>query len=518
MRLHSRNLIALMLSIIVAISAVQTAEIMPKSVSADNTLSIQLLRAPTSTESISASGDVKVDLESGQLRIELKQASSSSVYQAIFVASGTNTQLGNITTGNGGGGHLETTLSSGAYVGVFQILRLGLMQFVGANTSFTIRLTATATETVTANKTRSSVTSTSEITSTQTGKTGIITVTGQVQFRVEPHSTTINTGEFARFNITVLANGTATVVLAAKGVPPRSVAIFTQKAGVADPEFHSYLVIVTRDDTPIGTYRITVISLLNGQEFDAQVSLQIASSSTTTSQTSTSTTVTVGAVLDVSLSTDQPHYEPNATVNLQGRVTDDAGSAVADASVSLQVDGPTGAEIDFLSLKTDPAGVFSFKLPANATTRSGTYTAFASATKSGYTSATTHTTFVVGTSSTPSIVIKDLYATDMSGNRSAIFSVGQTVLVWVVVGNSGATLIDGVIWVQIRDANGTPIWIQIHIFTLGTGQTVEVAFGFQVTSGVTPGLYTANALVSDRLISQGGTFFASSNIEFALTS
>jgi hypothetical protein len=204
-------------------------------------------------------------------------------------------------------------------------------------------------------------------------------------------------------------------------------------------------------------------------------------------------------------------------VNLQGRVTDDSGSAVADAGVSVQVDGPTGAEIVFLSsLKTDATGVFqvTFKLPASAT--GGTFTAFATATKGGFASATTHTTFVVGTSSTPSVVIKEVYATDMSGTRTATFSAGQTVLVWVVVENGGATF-EGVIWVQIRDPNGTPIWIQLQISQLGTGQTVKVAFGFAITANMASGLYTANALVSDKLISQGGAFLASANTEFALT-
>jgi hypothetical protein len=84
------------------------------------------------------------------------------------------------------------------------------------------------------------------------------------------------------------------------------------------------------------------------------------------------------------------------------------------------------------------------------------------------------------------------------------------------VENSGSSF-NGVIWVQIRDSNGTPIWIQFQITPLGTGQTVKVAFGFQVTSGMTTGVYTVNTLVSDKLISQGGTFFASANTEFAVT-
>jgi hypothetical protein len=98
-----------------------------------------------------------------------------------------------------------------------------------------------------------------------------------------------------------------------------------------------------------------------------------------------------------------------------------------------------------------------------------------------------------------------------------VFSPGQTVLVWVVVENSGATF-QGVIWLQVRDSNGTPIWIQFQISQLGTGQTLRIAFGFQLTSSVAAGLYNANALVSDKLISQGGSFFASASTQFAVAS
>ena len=513
MRLRSRNLIALMLSVIVSLSVIQSAGMIPKFVSADSTLSLQLLRAPTSTESISASAGVEVNLESGHMTIELNQASSDSVYRAVFATNGTGIQLGNITTGNRGEGRMEMTLSSGTYVGIFQILRLDLLQFVSANTSFRVGLTRT--QTVTANKTSSSVTTTLETTSTQTNETETTSTTRQVQFRVEPPFRTITRNEIARFNVHILADGTANVLLAAKGVPPSSAAIFTQDAGVASPEFHSDLIIATSDDTPIGSYSITVISLVNGQEFDALVALEVRSSSTTTTtQTNTSTMRSVA--LDVSVSTDQRHYEPNATVDIQGRATDDAGSAVADAGVSLQVDGPTGIEIEFLTgLKTDSAGVFksSFVIRSNAT--AGTYTLFASVAKSGYAGATTHTTFVIGSSSTPSVVIREVYTTDLSGNRSVVFRAGQTILVWVVVENSGSAF-NGVIWVQIRDANGTPIWIQFQISPLGTGQTIKVASGFQVTSSMITGVYTVNTLVSDKLISQGGIFFASANTEFAV--
>ena len=498
MRLRSRNLVTLMLSMILAISIAQTTGIMPSSVSADNKLLIQLARAPTSTEPAFASGNVEIDPQSGRLTIEIRQASPNSDYLALFVASGNNIQLGNITTDNKGQGSLETSLPAGQYVGVFQVSRIGLIQFVSLSTAFTVAASGTETQTFSTSNSTSSVAS-------------------QVQFLVEPPSRSINAGEFAEFNVQVLVNDTADITLTATGVPTHSTAIFTRYVGIAKPEFHSELIIITTHDTPVGNYSITVTALVNGQEFNAQVNLEITGYSTMSgNQTTTSTAAS--HLLDVTLATDHPQYQANATVNIQGYVTDEEGSAIAGASVAVQVDGPNGAEIVFVNnLQTDTAGVFrfSFVLTSNAT--AGTYTTFASATKSGFANATTHRTFVVGISPTPSVVIREVYTTDLSGNSAAVFSPGQTALAWVVVENGGATF-NGVIWVQVRDAKGTPLWILFHISSLDTGQTVSVAFGFQVTTSVAPGLYTANILVSDKLISQGGTFFASANVEFAVTS
>jgi hypothetical protein len=514
MHLRSRNLIALMLSVIVSLSAAQAIGLTPRAVSADKTLPIRLLRAPTSTEPASAIASMEVNLETGQAAIDVRGSSRNSDYQAVFL-NGTTLQLGTFSTGDAGDAHTEVTLSFGTYIGVFQLLRLDLPQFVSANTSFTIGFAST--QTVETNETtNSSVTTTTETTQIQTNETETTSTTRQVLLRVEPPSLTMNKNGIARFNIHIHANGSANVLLAAKGVPPNSVAIFTQEAGLASPEFNSALIIAGSDNTPIGSYEITVISQVNGQEFDATLALEVKSSSGTTN-TQTSTSNLQSAALDVSVGTDQHNYEPNATVYIKGRVTDAAGSAVRDADVSVQVDGPAGLEIEFMTgLKTDSAGVFrnSFEIPSNST--AGTYTVFASVAKAGYAGATTHTTFVVGTSSTPSVVIGDVYTTDLSGNRSVVFRAGQTILVWVVVENSGVTF-SGVIWVQIRDANGTPIWIQFQITPLGTAQTMRVAFGFQVTSSMSTGVYTVNTLVSDKLISQGGTFFASANTEFAIT-
>lgn len=505
MRIPMRNVVALMLSLVVAISVVQTTATAPSLVSADDSISVKLSRVLSSTEPVAATGTADINPQSGSLTIQIHQGSPASTYLALFAYNGGNTQLGTFTSGNGGEANLHTTLNAGTYIGIFQIISGDMIQFVSASISFTIGATVSASTTTSTNRNGSTISTTSAEASSA----------GQVQFHVEPAVRTINAGAYASFNVNLQVNGAANVLFRAKGTPPQSVAIFSQDVGSANPELHSDLVIVTSENTPIGSYGVVVIALVNGQEYDALVTVQVqASSTTTSSQTTTSTSV----ALEVSASIDQPRYEPGATVSVQGYVTDERGSAVSNADVSVQVDGPKGAQIAFMNnLRTDAAGVFraNFSLPSNAT--AGTYTSFVLASKSGYTGAATHTSFVVGTSPTPSVVIGEVYTTDISGNRSAVFSPGQTVLVWVVVENSGATF-QGVIWLQVRDSNGTPIWIQFQISQLGTGQTLRIAFGFQLTSSVAAGLYNANALVSDKLISQGGSFFASASTQFAVAS
>jgi hypothetical protein len=130
-------------------------------------------------------------------------------------------------------------------------------------------------------------------------------------------------------------------------------------------------------------------------------------------------------------------------------------------------------------------------------------------------STTTRTTFVVGSSTMPSVIITAVYAGDNTGKPTSTFTRGQTIWVWVVIQNIGATF-QGVVWIQVRDPNGVPVQIQIHIATLNGGETSKDGLGFSLLRNATTGVYTVTALVSDKLISQGGTFLASSQTQFAL--
>ncbi len=509
-RHRSRKLIAAILSIITIIAALQILGITPRFASADNNLTFQLKPLPTSTESSSATATVQVNIDSGGVLVALKNMSPGVMYTALFVASSSSISIGDVSVDEKGNGEFEGTLSSGAYVGQFALSKEHLIEFVSDNLSLSIGTTSSATTSLVSNSTASSTVSLVSTTSQS-----LISSSEQVQFLVEPQTVSVAAGDFANFNIiATVSRGGGNILLVARGVPDDSVAIFTPQSGVANPTFHSTLYVIVSGGTTAGSYGITVSAIIDGVEYDSQITLQVTSSSGTPTVTSTNLG---GLGLSITTDTDARIYQSNSTVILSGRVTDNTGSAVNGATVSVQVDSSQGKEVYSQdNLQTDSAGLFQveFTLPVNATP--GTYTAFTSTNKAGLTTATTHTTFVVETSSTPSVIITDVYAADTTGSRSAVFASGQTVVVWVIVENSGAPF-QGVIWVQIRDPNGTPVFVQFQISTLNTGATVKVGIGFTMTSNLQSGVYTANAFVSDKLISQGGTFLASGTAEFALT-
>ena len=340
----------------------------------------------------------------------------------------------------------------------------------------------------------------------------------QASLQVQPPSAAVPAGAFAKFQVTVVTNSSAYVSLVACGVPPDAVAIFTPNVGLASPEFNAILTIVTSTDTPQGNYAVTAVALVNGVEYTSELSLQILASTTVNSiTTSTAINSTLETTLSMTINTDQSQYQPGSTVNVEGQVTDATGNAVADATVALQVDASTGTQLFYTgNIQTDSAGTFQAQVALGASTPAGTYRVFASASKPGYSSITTSTTFVVGTATAPSVVIEAVYAGDSTGGLASTFTGGQTVWVWVVIQNIGATF-QGVVWVQVSDPNGVPIQIQVRTVQFGAGQTIKEALGFSLPKSAAIGVYTVNALVSDKLISQGGTFLASSETQFALT-
>jgi len=220
---RSRNVITLVLCLIAALSSAQTSGIAPRLVSADNSITIQTLRAPTSTESFSAAATAKVNPDTSQVSIALHQGTPLSVYAVLFVSESINIQIGTLVTDAGGEGALQATLNSGAYVGVFEIMRLGLLQFVSASTSFTIGTSASAT--VSGTSTAQTLSTTSKTSSETTSSTTVsVSNSEQFVFQVDPATRSINAGDFAKFNIRIAQNNSASIFLVARDVPSGSVA------------------------------------------------------------------------------------------------------------------------------------------------------------------------------------------------------------------------------------------------------------------------------------------------------
>ena len=339
--------------------------------------------------------------------------------------------------------------------------------------------------------------------------------TNSFTIQIQPSSDTISAGAFAKFDMHIVGNSPANIFLVARNVPPDSVAIFTPNVGVATSDFRSSITIITSADTPAGSYSVTAVAIVNGQELASQVGLQVLTPANITTTANTTMNVSFGTALTMTVTTDQTQYQQNSTVTIQGQVRDSAGSAVAEVTVSAQVDASTGTQLFFANnLQTDDAGIFQTQVSLPPGSPTGTYTVYTSATKSSYSTVTTRTTFVVGTSTTPSVIIKAVYAGDSTGNPTSTFTEGQTIWVWVVIENIGSTF-SGVIWVQVLSPNGVPVQIQMRISTLNSGATIEDGLSFTLNHPII-GVYTVNALVSDKLISQGGTFLASADAQFAL--
>ena len=202
-RSRSRTVIVLLLSLVAALSTAQTAGIMPNLVSAHST-SIQLTRALGSSEPQAASGTVEVD-DSGQLNIQLQQATPNSAYLAVFASGSGNVQLGTLTTDDHGEGQLQDSLNSGAYAGIFELLRAGAIQFVSTSINLNIGTSASFTTTLSTSSTTQSSTETQSETETQsitqTASSQIISNGDQANFKVDPNFASVSAGEYAKFEI-----------------------------------------------------------------------------------------------------------------------------------------------------------------------------------------------------------------------------------------------------------------------------------------------------------------------------
>jgi hypothetical protein len=329
-------------------------------------------------------------------------------------------------------------------------------------------------------------------------------------------------------SVKAMGNFRGIVELSLKGVPPGAIGVIDKSYGV--PTFATILTVVVTPNAAEGVYLLTVVgksgdiahsaeaALVIGRGRNATTTTATATATTTIASSTTATTITPGPIgaLMASVETDKQNYARGEVVNIRGFIRDSSGNSVEGASVSIQVDGPSGGTIRTDLVSTDSIGSFisGFTLPNDAPF--GTYTIYVTASKEGYRDGRGQASFSVGESQAPAIAIVALYLSDMRNATKSSFSPGETLIVWVIVRNSGASLERGVIWAEVDDPSGAPLMVQFQIGGIGRGAEVRYGFSLTLSADAQLGAYRAKAFVSDRMISEGGKFLASQATSFAV--
>ncbi|MEM2840936.1 MAG: MG2 domain-containing protein [Candidatus Bathyarchaeia archaeon] len=221
-----------------------------------------------------------------------------------------------------------------------------------------------------------------------------------------------------------------------------------------------------------------------------------------------------GASFTVDVAADRPTYKQGEKVTLSGAVKYLEDLPAQGGTVSIQVLSPSGTTVHVASTITDISGRYSdnFTLPKQAEV--GTYNVYVTVSLPGYQDSQGQATFTVGESQTPSITILNLYLTDIAGHNRSSFTPGETVIVRVVVHNGGAELKNGMIWVEVANPEGVPISVTFIELTISKGSKITLGVSTVLSGGAVTGYYSANSYVSDKMISQGGKFFANAKTIF----
>jgi hypothetical protein len=333
--------------------------------------------------------------------------------------------------------------------------------------------------------------------------------TPKADFNIEasPSFLTIDPGQNAQYTVTLTSlNGfSGNISFTLTGTPSNSNSFFNPEEVSLDGSkvTSTTLSVSTDNSTAPGTYTlvITGVAESGGPTHQTTVALILRGAKTS---------------LSVTVSTEKLSYEGGTSVNLLGYVTDPSGP-VGDATVSIQVVDLQGATVHIVYVRTRNDGYYSdsFQLRGDATP--GVYAAYVTASKPGYQDAYGHCTFTVGASSTPNAVITKVYATDTKWSTKSVFQPGETLMVWVEVANTGADLVDGIVWVQIVNPNGSPIGVYFHVGPIAQGQTVKEGFSITLPVDAARGEYRVIGFVSDRMISEGGKFLTTMQGKFKVS-
>ena len=319
--------------------------------------------------------------------------------------------------------------------------------------------------------------------------------------------------------VTAVSEFRGQVGLSGTGLPEPCSALFNPEEGKPKPDFVSVLKVIVPPSAPPGTYTLKITGASDKTIHYATTTLIIEGEATPlTSTTAQTTPVTTTGKLKASVTTDQESYIAGEDVAISGYVRLGSGVSAAGASLSLSVLEPDGEEVHAAVLQTNDDGRFAENFTLPSTAANGTYTVYATASMSGYKDAFATVTFAVGLSNVPSVHIVEASITMPNGTLSSEFSPGETVVVWAVVNNTGADLVDGNTWVEALDPDNSPISLVIVVVTIHTGEQVKVGVHVILATDAKIGTYSVRILVSDRPVAAGGKFLDSKETAFLVTS
>ncbi len=359
---------------------------------------------------------------------------------------------------------------------------------------------------------------------------------GDFILKVDPPQHTVHLSEKSKnatyaVRVMALPGFSGEVELDIEGLPEESEAVFSREEGVPNPVFQSVLRVEVGHSTAPGQYLLTIIATSEGNGHHHEGDNHVEADDHSEEDSEITHEATVLLIIDGEPSTTDGHFEkqlhvrvatnadyvkgPN--VDVFGKVYLRHGDSITDAVVSIQVLDPSGQPMHVVSTNTDKAGHFSdvFTLPPNA--MEGLYTVYVTASFAPYKDAAAKTTFTVGGSDAPSILITSITVTRTDDTTPSEFHAGETVVVWVTISNTGADLQNGMIWVQIVDSNKVSISVVVVIATIHHGEQVTTGLQVVLGSNSPTGIYNVNSLVSNGKISEGGKFLDSEETTFAVT-
>jgi hypothetical protein len=356
---------------------------------------------------------------------------------------------------------------------------------------------------------------------------------GDFILKVDPPQHTVHLNEKSKnatyaVRVMALPGFSGEVELDIKGLPEESEHVFSREEGVPNPVFQSVLRVEVGRSTPPGQYLLTIIATSEGDgehhEGDNHIEADDRSEGGITHE------ATVILIVDGQPTTTDGHFEKRLEVRVAtnadylkgpnvdvfGKVYLRHGDSISGAMVSIEVLDPSGQTMHVASTNTNNAGHFSdvFTLPPNA--MEGLYTVYVTAGFAPYKDAVAKTTFTVGGSDAPSILITSVTVTKTDDTIPSEFLAGETVVVWVTISNTGGDLQNATIWVEIIDSNNVPISVVVVIATIHHGEQVKTGLQVVLGSDSPTGIYDVKSLVSNGEISKGGKFLDSEKTSFAV--